>query len=182
MSLMGTIGKAIFLIIIISAVFSGNLQGADITRIDNDPSVLEVLNRLELPSERHSISDAVFKPADTVRDSRLSFVASWEENSSMIELYKGEYNGYLAVLVSEDKIYCAQYVNDFYTDDIDFDHIDDYKFYFYEMEAIGDGIYVKTRAAYFLDGKGISLVYFDPLSSSPSMVFVNSTASLLPQM
>ncbi len=172
----------VFIIIIILIVLFRTFQGVNLMHHKIDPSIIEIINKLECPSERHNISETVFKSSDIIQNSRLSFVASWEENGSIIELYKGEYNGYLAVLVSEDKIYCAQYVNDFYTDSIDFDHIDDYEFYFYEMEAVGDGIYCKTRVAYFLDGRELSQVYYYPQESSPTLQSITSTSSLLPQM
>ena len=147
-----------------------------------DSSILCVIDQLECTFNPFSISDSVYSSYEIIKNSGLICIQTWPDETGTIELYKGSYGGYLAILRREDRVYCAQYINDLSYKDLFLESTGHSTPYYYELVGMGSGMYGRYRHAYFIDGTDEVLIYDTPYATEPIRIFTDWNGCLVPLM
>ena len=165
-------------IAIIIASLSVNVAAQGGETIMMDSTIIEILNSIQCPVLVSEISDSVYTLFSLIDIENISLVNSWIIDDKVVELYKGEYGGFLSLYREGDRILCAQYVND---SSIREDRSTDIpsNAYSYTLEASASGMYVKTIIAFFTDGQSIRHMYRSPTALEPYFVSICTIDSIL---
>ena len=130
-----------------------------------DEEIMDVLNALKCFDYVIDLEDMLNNPYgaySVVESSDLELIQSWNVEGTMIELWAGKGNGYLGLIRIDDKVYCAQYINDFTVPDLDTMDTIPEGAVVHQAETYGYGVYYGGRSAYFIDGRYIELIYYYP--------------------
>lgn len=144
-----------------------------------DESVIAVLAKLTCPYELSKINSGAADDYDIISSIDILLKQMWNTEEGRVELYQGNSGGYLALLVKDKKILCAQYVNGSkLNDSYEFSMIPTNS-YFHEFVVDGDGMYVRGQSAFYIDGRAIYLLYTTPQDEEPLCCYVNDENSIL---
>lgn len=156
-----------------------SLMKGEANAMENDESVIELLARLTCPYELSQVNPGLADDYEAVGTIDIAPVKTWNIEAGRIELYQGDSGGYLALLVKDEKIYCAQYVNGCCFNASDEYNVIPQKSYYHEAENSGYGMYVKVRSAFYIDGTAVHLVYGSPHAKEPLRCYVDDADSIL---
>ena len=79
--------------------------------MEPDESVIKVLAKLTCPYELSEINSGEANDYEVLSSIDIPLKQMWNTEEGRVELYQGNSGGYLALLVKDDKILCAQYIN-----------------------------------------------------------------------
>ena len=148
-------------------------------KMAGDRSISRIVERLDCAILCSHISETKYAPYDIIENSGIERIHSWPAENKIVELYKGQDNGYLAILRKDDKVYCAQYLNDLCPEDL-FDHTDiPENVYYYELENSASGIYIRTRIVFFTDGRVYRQLFSYPSETVPFKSMLNTNENIL---
>lgn len=147
-------------------------------RIIFDSTITDIINDLPCRVQVSSMSDSVYAEFSRIDTRNISLVNRWLIDGKTIELYQGKQGGFLALLREDDRVYCAQYVND--ASMLSDQSTDIPKnAYSYTFEMMGSGMYIKSVVAFFTDGQCIMKQYWSPTDDEPSRIVNQNDNSIL---
>lgn len=152
----------IFIAVLLNTAFL--ITGGEIMLYDKDVAL--VFDQLDCAVLLSEINEDKYGDYSVVEKSKLLKVQSWQFEDKQIELLKGK-KDYIAIMRDEDKVYCAQYINGYNLDEI----CEEKRYiepFLHKNEICGNGMYVRTEIAFFLDGETIYNVYFNPTNKEPN--------------
>ena len=144
-----------------------------------DESVIMVLAKLSCPYELSEIDSGVANDYEVLSSIDIPLKKMWNTEEGRVELYQGNSGGYLALLVKDEKILCAQYINGSKLNDSYEYRLIPANSYFHENVFSGDGMYIKGQSAFYIDGRAIYLLYTTPQDKEPICCYVNDENSIL---
>ena len=123
-----------------------------------DESLIDVLSIIKAEfylSEATSVHAVEYVNPE---DYGLSIEKVIETDHFRVELYRGKKGGLLALAVRDDRIYCAQYINEIASDSVvNMDEV-----YTHTLISAGSGMYSEVHIAFFADGKSLEWFYTNP--------------------
>ena len=151
------------MLVLLTILYSANAKGENTTMDKIDQEIVAIIEELNCPyllepnyCEAFDVHAHV-DHYDLVTNSELVCVATTEFEGYRAELYQGK-NAYLALIVSNNTVLCAQYINPVpHTEMYNSESI-----YQHTGSISGSGIYSRTCIAYFMDGYAQFDLYFSP--------------------
>ncbi len=173
--------KALNLMVLIGLALLCTLTLAEgeTMEIKYDESVTEILARLTCPYQLTQINAELAADYESVGTINIALVQTWDIEDGRVELYQGDAGGYLALLVKEGKIFCAQYVNGFCLGDAGEQETIPQNSYYHEAENSRYGVYIRIQSAFYLDGQAVHLIYGRPNAKEPLRCYFDDTDSIL---
>ena len=166
----------IILLLVIFGLFGLNKGGSEMAI---DKSIVDIVECLNCPVLYSDVSESEYAPYSIIQEAGIKLFQSWPMEDKTVEMYKGKANGYLGILRKDDKVFCAQYLNNAYGCDYSDRAAIPGGVYYYTFETSASGIYVKTEMAFFTDGQVYSRIFRSPNDTKPFSTLLNTDESML---
>lgn len=157
------IHKILSLVCLIALVFQP-YSPEEVKRNMHDEAIVAVLNNLDCPFLLSRMTPEKTADYAAIDTTGLTMMDRWDIETGRVELFQGNSGDYLAILVNDDKVKCAQYINNsaLPEDNPQKDSLPN--IYYHETKYSGNGFYQKIESAFFIDGKATEIMYFSPNS------------------
>lgn len=172
------IHKILSLICLITVVLQP-YHSKEVKRNMHDETIVAVLSSLNCPFLLSQLTPEKLADYAAIDTTGLTMVNRWDVETGSVELFQGSSGDFLAILVNDNKVKCAQYINNYALPEDNFQADSLPNIYYHEAKYSGDGFYLKVERAFFIDGKATEFIYFSPNSHEGIINPVSDSESIL---